>query len=71
MLFTHPSATEKAFGSDPSSLGIVIIRDLPAEYASYRERLLRLAYQFGQLDGSVRERYSDPVSKYRFVSIFS
>ncbi|KAF4623444.1 hypothetical protein D9613_002047 [Agrocybe pediades] len=60
------NAIEKAFGSDPSSLGIVIIRDLPAEYPVYRQRLLRLAYQFGQLDESIRERYSDPTSKYSF-----
>ncbi|KDR85270.1 hypothetical protein GALMADRAFT_234031 [Galerina marginata CBS 339.88] len=59
-------AIEKAFGSDPTSLGIIIIRDLPAEYPLYRERLLKLAYQFGNLDEAVRESYSDPSSKYSF-----
>lgn len=33
----------------------------------YRERLLNLAYKFGHLDEAVRESYSDPSSKYRFV----
>ncbi|KAF8973852.1 Clavaminate synthase-like protein [Flammula alnicola] len=59
-------AIEKAFGSDPSSLGIIVVRDLPAAYPEYRERLLKLAYQFGHLDEGVRESYSDPTSKYSF-----
>ncbi|KAF8912930.1 hypothetical protein CPB84DRAFT_1700490 [Gymnopilus junonius] len=59
-------AIEKAFGSNPESLGIIVVRDLPAEYPLYRERLLKLAYQFGHLDEAVRESYSDPPSKYRF-----
>jgi hypothetical protein len=58
---------EKAFGSDPSSLGIIVVRDLPPEYQGYREELLKLAYHFGNLDENVRERYTDPDSKYRFV----
>jgi len=58
---------EKAFGSDPRSLGIIVIRDLPPEYQVYREELLKLAFHFGNLDEDVRERYSDPDSKYRFV----
>ncbi|PPQ67417.1 hypothetical protein CVT25_005996 [Psilocybe cyanescens] len=59
-------AIEKAFGSDPESLGIIVVRDLPAEYPQYRERLLKLAYQFAHLDEAVRESYSDPGSKYSF-----
>lgn len=47
-------------------MGIIIIRDLPAEYPQYRERLLKLAYQFGSLDETVRESYSDASSKYSF-----
>lgn len=43
-----------------------MIRGLPAEYSQYRERLLKLAYQFGNLDESVRESYSDKSSNYRY-----
>lgn len=57
--------SEKAFGSDPNSLGIIIVRDLPEEYEGYRDRLLKLCYKFAQLDHAVREGYSDPSSKYR------
>ena len=59
------SCAEKAFGSHPDSLGIVIVRDLPPNYAPARERLLRLAYRFASLDPKVRERYADPKSRYR------
>ena len=58
---------EKAFGSDPGSLGMILVRGLPPEYQGYREELLKLAYHFGNLDENVREKYSDPDSKYRFV----
>jgi len=61
---------EEAFGSHPSSLGIIVIRDLPPEYAACRERLLKLSYKFAHLAESVRESYSDPFSKYRSVYCF-
>ncbi|KAJ7785888.1 Clavaminate synthase-like protein [Mycena metata] len=57
---------EKAFGSNPDCLGIIVVRDLPPAYAAYRERLLKLAYAFAALDESVRERYADPHSRYSF-----
>ncbi|KAI0735482.1 Clavaminate synthase-like protein [Earliella scabrosa] len=57
---------EKAFGSQPDSLGIVIVRDLPPNYAPARERLLRLAYRFANLDPTTREKYADPKSRYSF-----
>ncbi|KAH9486673.1 hypothetical protein JR316_0000738 [Psilocybe cubensis] len=59
-------AIERAFGSDPESLGLIVVRDLLSDYPQYRERLLKLAYQFGHLDEAVRESYSDPSSKYSF-----
>ncbi|KAF7784578.1 hypothetical protein Agabi119p4_743 [Agaricus bisporus var. burnettii] len=59
-------AIGEAFGSDPSSLGIIIVRDLPPEYSTYRERLLKLSYQFAHLPENVREKYSHPASKYSF-----
>jgi hypothetical protein len=58
---------EQAFGSNPKSLGIVIVRDLPPIYEIYRERLLRLAHKFATLDEKVREQYADPATKYRFA----
>ena len=57
--------TEKAFGSHADSLGIIIVRDLPSTYTPARERLLRLAYRFANLEPHVRERYADPKSRYR------
>ncbi|EJF66425.1 Clavaminate synthase-like protein [Dichomitus squalens LYAD-421 SS1] len=57
---------ERAFGSHPDSLGIVIVRDLPSTYTPARERLLRLAYRFANLEPSIRERYADPKSRYSF-----
>ncbi|KAH9947945.1 Clavaminate synthase-like protein [Amylocystis lapponica] len=64
-------AIEKAFGSNPNCLGIVIVRDLPPEYPALRERLLKLAYQFANLDVTVSERYADPASKYRTQEIMN
>ncbi|KAI0670203.1 Clavaminate synthase-like protein [Trametes maxima] len=60
------SSVEKAFGSHPDSLGIIIVRDLPPTYAPARERLLRLAYRFANLDTQTREGYADPKSRYSF-----
>ncbi|KAI0662528.1 Clavaminate synthase-like protein [Cubamyces menziesii] len=60
------SSIERAFGSHPDSLGIIIVRDLPSSYVPARERLLKLAYRFANLDPKVRERYADPKSRYSF-----
>ncbi|EIM83300.1 Clavaminate synthase-like protein [Stereum hirsutum FP-91666 SS1] len=59
-------AIEKAFGSHPDSLGIIVVRDLPAEYKTYRERLLLLSSDFAHLDESTRESYADSKSSYSF-----
>lgn len=48
-------------------MGIIVIRDLPPEYAACRERLLKLSYKFAHLDENVRESYSDPTTKYRSI----
>jgi hypothetical protein len=58
--------TEQAFGSGPDCLGIIVVRDLPPKYPELRERLLKLAHAFAQLDESVRENYADATSRYRF-----
>ena len=59
------SSAEQAFGSHPHSLGIIVVRDLPLQYITYRERLLKYAYKFAKLDETVREKYADPGSRYR------
>jgi len=58
---------DEAFGSHPKSLGIIIVRDLPPEYPVYRERLLKLAYQFAQLPEDVQEKYVHSASRYKCV----
>jgi len=58
---------DEAFGSHPKSLGIIIVRDLPPEYPVYRERLLKLAYQFAQLPEDVQEKYVHSASRYKYV----
>jgi len=63
---TLTTSIAKAFGSQPDCLGIMVVRDLPASYVVARERLLKLAYRFANLDHEVRERYADPRSKYSF-----
>lgn len=60
------ASIEEAFGSHSKSLGIIIVKDLPREYVSYRERLLKLAYRFATLDEKAREKYTDPGSRYSF-----
>ncbi|KAJ6574686.1 Clavaminate synthase-like protein [Mycena capillaripes] len=57
---------EKAFGSSPECLGIIVVRDLPPVYAAYRERLLKLAYAFAKLEEPIREQYADSHSRYSF-----
>ncbi|KIL71833.1 hypothetical protein M378DRAFT_64783 [Amanita muscaria Koide BX008] len=60
-------AVVKAFGSHPESLGIILVRDLPPDYVTYRERLLKLAHKFAKLSPEVQEKYADPSSRYRQV----
>ncbi|KAJ7124732.1 Clavaminate synthase-like protein [Mycena crocata] len=60
------SSIEKAFGSNPECLGIIVVRDLPPVYIIYREKLLKLAHAFARLEESVREQYTDSLSRYSF-----
>lgn len=57
---------EHAFGSGSRSLGIIIVRDLPPVYITYRERLLKLAYHFANLDESTRDKHVHAESRYSF-----
>ncbi|CAL1696322.1 unnamed protein product [Somion occarium] len=60
------SSIDKAFGSGPDCLGIILVRDLPPSYPASRERLLKLAYKFAKLPEPIREQYADPGSRYSF-----
>ncbi|ETW87623.1 hypothetical protein HETIRDRAFT_99947 [Heterobasidion irregulare TC 32-1] len=60
------ASIEKAFGSQPDSLGIIIVKDLPSTYPSLREKLMKLAYSFAHLDEPTREKYADIKSRYSF-----
>ncbi|KAH7927371.1 Clavaminate synthase-like protein [Leucogyrophana mollusca] len=60
------ASIEQAFGSNPQALGIILVKDLPSEYLTYRESLLKLSYKFASLDESVKARYTDPGSSYSF-----
>ncbi|EGO02718.1 hypothetical protein SERLA73DRAFT_47234 [Serpula lacrymans var. lacrymans S7.3] len=64
------TSIEQAFGSHPQSLGIILVKDLPEAYTSYRQNLLKLAYRFADLDEQTREKYADPKTSYRLVSSF-
>ncbi|KEP48457.1 2OG-Fe(II) oxygenase family containing protein [Rhizoctonia solani 123E] len=59
-------AIERAFGSSPDCLGILVVTDLSPEYPAKRERLLRLAAAFAALPEEAREKYSDAASRYSF-----
>jgi hypothetical protein len=43
----------------------MLVKDLPPVYPVYRERLLKLAYNFAHLPEDIREKYVDPKSIYR------
>ena len=55
---------EKAFGSDPACLGLIVVTDLPNGYAEKRQRLLMLAEEFSHLDEATKERFVDASSNY-------
>jgi hypothetical protein len=60
--------SERAFGSHPSSLGIIIVRDLPHVFTEYREKMFKLCFAFATMDGAVKEKYVDSASKYRYFA---
>lgn len=64
--YSLTSSIEKAFGSHPDSLGILVVRDLPTAFVPARERLLKLAYRFANLAPEIRERYADSKTNYSF-----
>jgi hypothetical protein len=56
----------RAFSSSPSSLGLVIISDLPPAFPALRLRLLLLSNAFASLPESTCERYADPSTQYSY-----
>lgn len=60
-------AIEKAFGSDPQCLGLIVVDDLPDGYVKKRRDLLLLADTFASLPEDVKNQYVDASSKYRLV----
>lgn len=54
------SEIERAFDSSPDALGLLIVSDLPTEFAALRKRLLHLADKFATLPQSTREQYARP-----------
>lgn len=51
--------------------GLIIISGLPEEYISLRERLLTLGNKFASLPESIREKYADAASKFRYVNSYA
>lgn len=65
LIFFTVKPIEQAFGSHSHALGIILVKDLPDIYKSYREILLKFAYKYAHLTEDVKERYTDPESSYR------
>ncbi|KAG8982963.1 hypothetical protein FRB90_006436 [Tulasnella sp. 427] len=63
---TLQASIETAFGSDPTCLGLIVVKDLPNDYPAKRQRLLCLAEKFASLPDAVKEKYVDASSKYSF-----
>lgn len=59
-------AIERAFGSSEEALGLIILKDLPEQFAQLREDALRASAAFASLPEDVREKYSDTSSGYSF-----
>ncbi|BGP19039.1 hypothetical protein JCM10213_009251 [Rhodosporidiobolus nylandii] len=56
----------EAFDSQPTSLGLLIVSDLPEEFVELRRRLLLLSNAFASLPEKVREKYTHAASNYSF-----
>ncbi|GAA5948953.1 hypothetical protein JCM21900_003150 [Sporobolomyces salmonicolor] len=61
-----PALIQQAFDSSDSSLGLVIISDLPPEFPALRKRLLLLSNAFASLPEETREKYSHMGSNYSY-----
>ncbi|GAA6012597.1 hypothetical protein JCM10207_009052 [Rhodosporidiobolus poonsookiae] len=61
-----PALIQEAFDSKPTSLGLLVVSDLPPEFPALRRRLLHLSNAFGSLSEATREQYTHPASSYSF-----
>ncbi|GAA5918413.1 hypothetical protein JCM5296_007577 [Sporobolomyces johnsonii] len=61
-----PALIQQAFDSSDSSLGLVIISDLPPEFPALRKRLLLLSNAFASLPEETREKYSHAESNFSY-----
>ncbi|GAA5908793.1 uncharacterized protein JCM6883_004169 [Sporobolomyces salmoneus] len=57
---------KEAFDSSPESLGLLIVKDLPASFVQLRRRLLLLSNAFASLPEEIRENYTSPETSYSF-----
>lgn len=55
-----------AFSSSPTSLGLLLISDLPPAFPALRRQLLLLSNAFASLPEASREKYADASSKWSF-----
>lgn len=55
----------EAFGR--TGLGLVVVKDLP-DFSRERSAALRAIRKFADLPEKVKEKYTHPQSKYRFVT---
>ena len=58
------TAISQAFGKD--GLGLIVVKDFP-DFQKEREAALRAVRDFANLPEEVKERYTDPVSNYRYA----
>ncbi|ORY33775.1 hypothetical protein BCR39DRAFT_519186 [Naematelia encephala] len=57
---------ERAFGSSPGSLGIIVVSDLPPDFIKLRETLFHGAHALANLPESSRDALARPDTSYMF-----
>ena len=60
------SAISQAFGKE--GLGLIVVKDFP-DFQKEREAALRAVRDFANLPEEVKDRYTDPVSNYRYNAV--
>ncbi len=55
-----------AFGSTPGCLGVIVISDLPSEFAARRVELFHLINRFASMPEATREKLARKDSSYCF-----
>ncbi|KAF9985342.1 hypothetical protein BGZ65_011139, partial [Modicella reniformis] len=57
---------EEAFGAHEHCLGLLLVSNLPSEYMTLREQLLKLASTFAALPEEAKEKTVHAASRYSF-----